>query len=250
MAPLEAHPESEGGLRRSYTIVMCGRYILVARAKQLAAYYKISLEEAIELALFPKARFNIAPSQSLPLFRIAPETGAPELAVLKWGLVPSWSKSSKPQYSTINAMAETIDTKPAFRAAFRNRRCLIPMTGFYEWRKMEDGTKQPYVIRHTNEPLLSAAGIWEHWEKEGEVVDSFSIITTSANETMRPLHSRMPVFLAPEDFAAWMSLGEPAHVRTLLRPCPDSWLATYPVSKLVNNPRNESPQCLEPLPSA
>jgi putative SOS response-associated peptidase YedK len=227
---------------------MCGRYVLSVSARRLAGHFHINLDEELERMLRLTPRYNIAPSQLAPIFRLTPEGGRPELANLKWGLLPGWAKDPKIAYHTINAMAETVDTKPAFRAAFKKRRCIVPMSGFYEWKRLDEKNKQPNYIHGKDEDVLGIAGLWEHWEHEGEVVESFTVITTDANKMMKSLHHRMPVILKPDDYRHWVEDGaaDPGALKALLKPCPASWLTAYPVSKLVNNPKNQSPECIAP----
>jgi putative SOS response-associated peptidase YedK len=177
--------------------------------------------------------------------RIA-EHGARELVALKWGLVPAWSAEPKTVYSTINARAETVAQKPAFRSAFRHRRCLIAADGFYEWHVEANGHKQPYFIYLQDHAPFAFAGIWEHWERNGKTLDSCSIIVTAANELMQPIHDRMPVLLAPEDYDAWMdtAVTQPEALQALLKPYPTGLMRLYPVTTQVNSPRHEGPELI------
>jgi len=219
---------------------MCGRYFLDAEAEELAGYFGL----ASIPALLP--RYNIAPSQSVAAVRAG--TGGRELAALRWGLVPAWSKEEKSSFSLINARAETVAEKPAFRNAFRRRRCLIPAAGFYEWQ-VRPGGKQPWCIRSSDGRPLAFAGLWEHWEGDaGRVVESCTIVVTEANETVRPIHERMPVILDPAAFDLWLdpNVRDPARLQPLLRPCPAARLSAYPVSRRINSPANDDPECLRP----
>lgn len=223
---------------------MCGRFVLSVSARRLAGHFGIDLDEELERMLKITPRYNISPTQLVPIFRLAPKDSKPELANLKWGLLPAWSKDAKAAYHTINAMAETVDTKPAFRAAFRKRRCIVPMSGFYEWKRLDEKNKQPNYVHGTSDDLLGVAGLWDHWEREGEIVESFTVITTEANHLMHSLHTRMPVILKPEDYLHWVQAREVDDLKAMLRPCPDSWLTAHPVSKYVNSPKNEGPECI------
>lgn len=196
-------------------------------------------------------RYNIAPSQGILAVRAAPDggDGAREAAVLRWGLVPSWAKDPDIGNRMINARAETVAEKPSFRAAFRRRRCLVPATGFYEWRAAS-GPKQPYTIGMADGGPFAMAGLWEHWtEPDGAAVETCAILTTEANELLRPIHARMPVIVAPSDFDLWLdpALAMPELLAPLLRPFDAAAMAAHPVSRHVNNVRNDDPACLEPV---
>jgi putative SOS response-associated peptidase YedK len=169
---------------------------------------------------------------------------------LRWGLVPHWADDIKIGYSLINARSETAADKPAFRKAFRDRRCLILTDGFYEWQKLED-RKQPYYIRRRDGKPFAFAGLWESWSKGETPVQSCTILTTDANDLMRPLHDRMPVILDPGNFDRWLdpTVNKPAEVQPLLAPCPADWLQAIPVSTHVNNPRHEDASCVTPIAS-
>jgi putative SOS response-associated peptidase YedK len=176
-----------------------------------------------------------------------------ELSLLRWGLVPSWAKDVKIGASLINARADTIASKPAFRSAFKRRRCLIPADGFFEWKKGEGKVKQPFYIRLKKDYPFAFAGLWEHWEgPNNSAIDSCTIVTTDANDTLRPLHDRMPVILHEGDYDRWLETktDDPTQLCELLKPYPPEELIAFPISTLVNNARNESPQCIEPLRDA
>jgi len=224
---------------------MCGRYTLQASPEELARQFSVEVEDP---SLF-KPRYNIAPSQNVAVVRLKPDTSQRELVRLRWGLIPSWSKDPKIAYSTINAKAETVAEKPAFRSAFRKRRCLIPADGFYEWQK-QGRQKQPIYICLRDRRPFAFAGLWEHWEpKYGEPIESCTIITTEPNELMKPVHNRMPVILAPEKYDLWIdpAAQQMDSLQALLKPYPAEEMEGYPVSKMVNNPRFDAPQCLEPI---
>jgi putative SOS response-associated peptidase YedK len=178
---------------------MCGRYTLAESPRKLAKRFDVP--ETPDLP-FDGQRYNIAPTQQVPIVR--QKDKKLEMVLAKWGLIPSWAKDMKIGNQLINARADTVATKPSFRSAFKSRRCLIPADGFYEWRKTEDG-KQPFHIRMKDKEPFAFAGLWERWRpEEGEPVESCTIITTDANELMGPIHNRMPVILAPEDYATWL----------------------------------------------
>ena len=227
---------------------MCGRYSLTTPAEAMARLFRVGAP----LPNFPP-RYNIAPSQDAPIVRLDAEGGR-ELVLLRWGLVPSWSKGPDPAYSMINARAETVAEKPAFRDAFKKRRCLVPADGFYEWRA-DGGRKQPYFIRlKASGPLAFAgplvfAGLWERWEKsEDAPIQSFTIVVTQANDMMRPIHECMPVILHPAVFDAWLDpKTPPAEAHALLRPYDSEALEAFPVGTHVNSPRNDDAGCIAPL---
>lgn len=226
---------------------MCGRFTLFAAPEEVAAVF--DLPETPILV----SRYNIAPTQPVGLVRLNPHTHEREWALTHWGLIPSWSKDPSIGARMINARSETVVDKPAFRAAFKRRRCLVPASGFYEWQKQPKG-KQPFYITAEDGRLLAIAGLWEYWEgADGSALESCTLLTTSANELMSPLHDRMPVFIAPEDYAEWLGDGKDESSRYLdslqhlLRPAPEGLLTTYPVSKYVSNARNEGEACIEPL---
>lgn len=172
---------------------------------------------------------------------------------VRWGLVPSWADDLAIGNRMINARGETVDSKPSFRKAFASRRCLIPADGYFEWQKTSDG-KQPFLIEAADGGMLAMAGLWEENKRvaeQGKSIRTCTIITTSANATTRHLHDRMPVFLDRDDHDQWLDPGfrETDLLKQLLRPAPEDWLTTTPVSRHVNNPRNEDPQCVEPTAS-
>lgn len=220
---------------------MCGRFYLDVQQDELKNHF--NLTSAPDLI----PRYNIAPS--LEIAAVLVGNHGRELKMLRWGLVPFWAKDAKIGYRTINARAETVDTKPSFRAAFKYRRCIIPASGFFEWKTQKDG-KQPYCIHPANAPLFAFAGLYEHWESEtGQVIDSCTIIVTAANERVRPIHDRMPVILDPVNYKAWLdpATKDPEIMKSLLKPCPDEAVDLYPISKRVNNQRNDSPENIVPM---
>lgn len=170
--------------------------------------------------------------------------------MLRWGLIPSWAKDPRIGNQCINAKAETVAEKPSFRSAFKKRRCLVIATGFYEWQ-VQAHAKQPMWIGLKSRRPFAFAGLWEQWQPpDGAVIESCTIITTTPNDLMAPIHNRMPVILAPPSYDQWL---DPAfqHIEplnALLRPYPSEELTVCPVSTLVNNPRQDTPECLEPLP--
>ena len=217
---------------------MCGRFAFFANGQ--FGYESLQLPEPP-----PFERYNIAPSQEILAIRTDPETGRPEWALLRWGLVPFWSKEPGGKRPLINARAEGIEAKPSFRGPMRHRRCIVPASGFYEWRRQGTG-KQPYFVRPAAAEVFALAGIWDHWEgKQGEVIESVAIITTSANELMQPIHDRMPVILGKEDVAAWIALTTKLEkALPMLKPCSSTRMMTYPVSSLVNSARHDGRACV------
>ena len=173
-----------------------------------------------------------------------------QLSLMRWGLVPTWSKDPKAGPPLINARSETIATKPSFRTAFKRRRCLIPADGFYEWQKKADSkTKIPHYIRMAKDRAFAFAGLWETWHgTDGSALDSCTIVTTEANDLMRPLHDRMPVILPEESFAQWLDPKNEnvPELEALLRPYSAVEMTAFPISTLVNSPRNERPECILP----
>ncbi len=230
---------------------MCGRFSLTTPMEALRRLF--DFPERPNLA----ARVNIAPSQEVAALRLGPgDVRARHLVALRWGLIPSWAKEPGIGNRMINARAETIAEKPAFRAAFRHRRCLIPADGFYEW-KTERGRKQPYRIALESGAPFAFAGLWERWEGaiggvRGEgAVESCTIVTTEANERLRAIHHRMPVILAPETYDLWLDPKTPGdQARALLGPAPSEWFTCFRVSPKINNPAHDDPALIEPLDEA
>ena len=220
---------------------MCGRYAITSPLEAIIEAFAV---KGARPNLQP--RYNAAPSQDLPVVRAGRE--GRELILMRWGLVPSWSKGPDSRYSMINARAETVASKPAYRGPFRQRRCLVPANGFYEWKKTADG-KQPYFIALATGEALAFAGLWDHWTgPEGEAITSFTIIVTAANDCVRPIHDRMPVILGPDDHESWLGeRGAPSRTKLaiMLRPYPAELMLAYPVSRDVNSPANDSPDLLE-----
>ena len=223
---------------------MCGRFTLRTPP--------VDLVEVFDLLREPMwvSRFNIAPSQSVLAIRAG--EGGRESALLTWGLIPSWAKDPKVGSRMINARSETVATKPSFRAAFKRRRCLIAADGFYEWQKTDGKTKQPYFIGLEDHRPFAFAGLWEHWEAaDGSTILTCTIITTTANSLLEGIHDRMPVILAPDDYGCWLDpkIEGGDKLEALLRPFDASAMRRYPVSTVVNNPRHDGPECVEPTAS-
>lgn len=220
---------------------MCGRFALATEKHILEMLYQLEIRPDFDLL----PRYNIAPSQKVVACRFAAEGTKRELVTLKWGLIPFWADDPAIGSRMINARSETISSKPSFRDAFKKRRALIPASGFYEWKKEQDG-KQPYYICRQDAKPFSLAGLWERWEKGEESLESCTIITTAANTLIAPLHERMPVIISPEHYNHWLDpQSGPVALQELLQPSPPEELIYYPVSRLVNSPANEGPELIE-----
>jgi putative SOS response-associated peptidase YedK len=224
---------------------MCGRFTLRAPAGVIAQQFSL-----FDVPNFTPS-YNIAPTQSVAVVRQSATAAQSqrEIVWMHWGLIPSWAQDRSMASHTINARAETASQKPAYRAAFRRRRCLVLADGFYEWQRT-DGQKQPYFIHMTDDRPFAFAGLWETWEgSEANYLESCTLLTTEANELMRPIHDRMPVILPPEDHERWLdpNVQDPAAVSPLLRPYPDAEMEAHMVSTYVNSPTHDSPACVEPL---
>lgn len=220
---------------------MCGRFTLRSKASDVAEMF--SLRDVPELP----PRYNIAPTQGVPVVRLG-DDGNRHLSLVHWGLIPSWAEDPGIGNRMINARGDTVATKPSFRNAFKKRRCLLVADGFYEWQKT-DGKKQPYYIRLKEDGPFGFAGLWERWKKDGTSIESCTIITTDANELMAPIHDRMPVIMAPDAYDLWLdpAVQESERLQPLLRPFSAGELTAYPVSTLVNSPRNEQAECIAKL---
>jgi putative SOS response-associated peptidase YedK len=193
-------------------------------------------------------RFNITPGQLVAVVREMPQAQERQLAYLCWGLIPSWANDPSIGDRLANARSETAATKPSFRRAFRSRRCLVVADGFYEWQKI-NGRKQPYFVGLQSDRPFGLAGLWERWEKGSEPVESCTILTTDANELMQSIHARMPVIVPPEQYGLWLDprCQDSEKLAKLLRPYPSTHMLAYRVSTLVNNSKNDVPQCVEAI---
>lgn len=221
---------------------MCGRFTLTVDGEQLA--------EQLDLPAVPEIapRYNIAPTQPVAAVRASMAAGRRELTYFHWGLIPSWAKDLKIGARMINARAETAAEKPAFRAALKYRRCLVPADGFYEWQKT-NGKKQPIYIKMADGRPFAFAGLWEHWQgADGSEIESCTLLTTTPNDLVRPIHDRMPVILHPEDYDLWLDpkMQTAGPLQPLLQPYPAEEMTLYPVSTLVNTPQIDDPRCIEP----
>jgi putative SOS response-associated peptidase YedK len=220
-------------------LAMCGRFTMFASKDEIALLCDLGPEAVPDLPL----RYNVAPTQ--PVAAVRAEGGGRALAMLRWGLIPSWAKDQKIGHSLINARSETAAEKPSFRVAMRRRRCLILMTGYYEWQATGSKHKQPYHVARPDGRPFAVAGLWDVWEGPEGPVESCALLTTEANEAVRPVHDRMPAVLDPADFGLWLdpAVQDPAAVLPLLKPFAGP-MAAAPVSTWVNSPRNEGPRCL------
>lgn len=222
---------------------MCGRYTLSTPTDLLSDLFEL------ETAVIVTPRFNIAPTQEAPVVRMDSDGKARRLDLLKWGLVPFWAKDPSIGNRMINARSETVAEKPAFRVSFRKRRCLVLADGFYEWQAT-GGPKQPFFFHRGDGHPIAMAGLWDRWDKgDPAPLETFTILTTTPNEVVAPVHKRMPVILDESAFDRWL---DPEHEDTgslseLLLPAPPETLQAVPVSTYVNNPTNEGPQCVEPI---
>jgi putative SOS response-associated peptidase YedK len=219
---------------------MCGRYTLKTPVEKLAEEFGF---DASSVELPPN--YNVAPTQEVAA--VLAENGHRRLELLRWGLIPSWADDPGIGSRMINARSETAPEKPSFRRAFRERRCLIPADGFYEWKRVNGG-KQPYYIHMKEERPFAFAGLWESWKDEGgPEIRSCAILTTKPNALAREIHDRMPVILPAGSYAAWLDPeAEKEELVALLVPYPEDEMETYPVSRFVNSPQNNDPRCVEP----
>jgi putative SOS response-associated peptidase YedK len=229
---------------------MCGRYAFYTPIEAVTRLFGVEEVHAHDIA----PRYNIAPTQEVPIVRLSPFLAEPEprapvreLGLARWGLVPFWAKEAAIGNRMINARAETVATKPAFRAAFRRRRCLVPADGFYEWQATASG-KQPWYIHAADGAPLAFAGLWELWDPgDAPPLSSCTIITTRANAFMARLHDRMPAILDGAARDAWLAPDTPeCELKDLLEPAPDELLEAWPVTRRVNSPFNEDPSLIEP----
>jgi putative SOS response-associated peptidase YedK len=221
---------------------MCGRYAFFSDPEDVADLFEV----APPAVLAP--RYNIAPTQAVAVVRTGNQGARRELTLMRWGLIPSWAKDAGHGAPMINARAESLAEKPAFRSALAQRRCLVLASGFYEWKKTGT-TKQPYYFRAHNDRPLAFAGLWESWGGKGNApLLSCTIVTTGANAAVAPVHDRMPVILPHADHAAWLrpSPLTPGELERLLLPAPDDALAVRRVSLWVNSPAHDDPECVRP----
>ncbi|MBU0593862.1 MAG: SOS response-associated peptidase [Gammaproteobacteria bacterium] len=217
---------------------MCGRFALYRSPLGLKEHFASTNEPDL------KPRFNIVPTQTVPVAH-AEDAGNRVFTSARWGLIPSWTKDPESLQHPINARSETAAIKPMFRHAFRKSRILVPGDAFYEW--MQKDGKQPYLIHLKDGKPMGMGGLMEHWNSpEGEIT-TFTILTTDANPLMAKIHDRMPVIIRPEDYDTWLDpqVGDITTIQHLTRPYPERFMEAYPVSRRVNNPKNDSPDLVE-----
>lgn len=221
---------------------MCGRFARRSTQQVLADWFGVEPEDMPWFA----PDYNVAPQSTQPVVRLNAGTGNREFALMRWGLVPFWAKDAKVGYSTINARAEEVATKPIFREAFKQRRCLVPADAFYEWQKIGAKTRLPFAFALKSGEPYAFAGLWERWRpREGDPLETFTVLTTDPNELAEPVHDRMPVILEPRDYERWMNPGDPARPPVdLLRPYPAEKMRSWTVNERVGNVRNNDPDLL------
>lgn len=222
---------------------MCGRYTLSSKGDELALMFDLTEIPAV------LPRYNLAPTQEAAVVRVERAGDPRRLDLLRWGLIPYWAKEASIGNRMINARSESVAEKPAYRFSFRKQRCLIPADGFYEWKK-EGKAKQPYLIRRKDAKPFAFAGLWARWQEPDKGPrDTFTILTTDANELIRPLHDRMPVILDPKDFDLWLDpkIEDRDRLQPLLAPFDSGQMDTFPVSRAVNSPAYDSADCIAPL---
>ena len=228
---------------------MCGRYGRRADKQRIAEWMQAHNTSVFDDSYLAPS-YNVAPMSMQPVVRLDRDTGQRELTVMRWGLVPFWSKDGKAGFNTINAKAETIATSPAFREAFNRRRCLVPAEWFYEWQKIDAKTKQPYAIGLKDGSIFAFAGLWETWRDKatGQTLETYTIITTDSNELMEPLHNRMPVILRRNEYERWLLPADPSRLPVdLLRPYEAGEMRAWKVGVAVGNVRNNAPELIEPV---
>lgn len=224
---------------------MCGRFTQTRSWQELVELYKIT--EAVEREGYPDHRYNIAPTQNVAVVRQGRDGGGRALTAMRWGLIPRGAEDARVGVRMINARAETIEVKPAFRNAFRERRCLVVADGFYEWQKQPGRTKQPYHVAPAEEGAFAFAGVWERWPGRGTgAVETCAIITTEAPPSLAKIHDRMPAILRPGVFDVWLDpRADPVHARALLHTF-EGALNVVAAAQRVNDVRNDDAACLEP----
>ena len=227
---------------------MCGRIAQYLPSSWLEAFFHVE-ERLLDNV---RANYNAAPTQTCLVVRVNPETGKRAIGLMKWGLVPAWSKTGKMDYATFNAKCEGVEKAASFRSAYKSRRCIVPADLYYEWKKLDESkkpAKQPYAVARADGQPLFLAGLWETWkpaggEGGGEPLRSFTILTTTPNKRMAALHHRMPVILSPDDVALWLGEVE-GDLPGLMKPCPDDWLRMWKVDSRVGNVKYNEAELIE-----
>jgi putative SOS response-associated peptidase YedK len=226
---------------------MCARFTLTTPASELAKLF--GFREKPNLP----ARYNIAPTQDVLVVRQPKGAASPEARMMRWGLVPAWAEDVSLGATMINARAETVAEKPAYKFAFRTRRALVPMNGMYEWKEMSGGKKQPFLVHRPDRAPFAVAAVWESWAGPKaaplpQPLETVSLLTVEANAVVKPIHDRMSAIIEPADYAAWLSLDTaPDALLALLKPLPDDALTLTAVNPRVNSVKNDDPSCIEPV---
>jgi putative SOS response-associated peptidase YedK len=224
---------------------MCGRFTLTTSVRDLANLFQVTEVQAPAV----QPHFNIPPTAQVLAVRRLPDHEGRQLVPLRWGLIPFWAKDPAIGNRLINARVESAAEKPAFRDAFRNRRCLVLADGFFEWKK-KGGKKEPYLVRMRDGKSFAFAGLWDRWhDPDNQRVETCTILTTNANELVRPLHDRMPVILEPGGYGPWLDpeMQDQSKLQSLLHSYPAKQMTAFPVNARVNSPRNDDPSCVEPI---
>ncbi len=221
---------------------MPGRFALYHDLQTLAQRFEFNSGPAQY-----EPKHNIAPGQNVPV--IIKEGNEIKCIIMRWGLVPQWSNDPLIGFQMINARGETVAQKPSFKNSFRKRRCIVPASGFYECKKVDKKTKVPYHIKPKEGDFFSFAGLWDTWNKDGGNLTTFTIITTTPNELLAPIHDRMAVILSKENERTWLNpdIQDPAELTPLLKPYPSEQMKVYEISSYVSKAGNEGPECIEPI---
>jgi putative SOS response-associated peptidase YedK len=221
---------------------MCGRF-----AQKLPSHMLLDMYRIIPFESNAAPSYNVAPTDPAIVVRVNRDKTAREAEIMKWGLIPSWSKTGKMDAATFNARCETAASAAIFRNAFKSRHCIVPADAFYEWQKLDAKTRQPYAIGRADGRPLSLAGLWDGWkDAQGKWLHSFTILTTTPNSLMAGIHNRMPVILDEKDYAVWLGEVE-GDAAALMTPCPAEWLRVWKVSARVGNVKNNDADLLEPV---
>jgi putative SOS response-associated peptidase YedK len=235
----------EGRPARQIKIAMCGRYRLTAKERYLRDHF--GFDEDINWT----PRWNIAPTQPIPIIRQHPKEPKRTFGLARWGLIPYWAKDASIGFKTINGMSETAAEKPASRDAMKHRRCLIPADGFYEWLRISSRENQPYNFGMADGSVFAFAGLWERWrDPAGEIVETCTILTTKPNSLIASVHDRMPAIVSADDYDLWLDPGvsDVTPIADLLTPFDASLMKKYPVGPRINRPENDDAECAREVP--